>query len=348
MTDRIINHIGKYKIIDTLSGGNMGSVYAVLDTVTKREYVMKLVKKCESKINKESLYNEWTRLKDIKDRSFPYVVDYVENDDYIAIVMEKINGVTLEEYIRNNAPLTIKESLTLITNISKAIGTLHSMSPKIVYRDLKPSNIMLENNSEIRIIDFGAVVSGYDVIKSPFSVGTYGYASIEQLEGKELTTSSDVYSIGAILYYMLTGIDPAKPPYELEDIRKAAVTIPEQVCKIIDKCLACNPKDRYIDANEVVLAINKIKNYRERVRFNIIYFIYYIAFIILTISTCRLFASIYKTDIVNVKELYIHIVLCICMVIISKTLNSIYKSKYFFRKREINIICTEKKYIGLL
>lgn len=219
--------IGKYRILRKLGEGGGGSVYLVEDCTLKKLYAMKIG--C-----KEEMMKEAGQMKLITDRRFPYLVDIIdftqmrtpgqeqgnnktndsmEDTSLTGLVMEYIEGPTLEEYIREHAPLSEQETLSLMKQLAGMLQYLHALRPAVIYRDLKPSNLILQPDGMLRVLDFGASLQGYGAISSVYSYGTYGYCAPEQRKGDPLTPSCDIYACGVIMYYMLTGIDPAKPPY---------------------------------------------------------------------------------------------------------------------------------------
>ena len=157
-----------------------------------------------------------------------------------AIVLQYIDGVTLREYLNDNAPLSPQRAKELINSICEAAGHLHSH--KIIHRDLKPENIMVERqNGAVKIIDLGcADASDYNIIKGP--AGTRHYAAPEQLTpGNEIDARTDIFAIGKI---MLDIIDATEPPLK-------------RLSRIALRCSEADPADRYSSIDEVITAINK-------------------------------------------------------------------------------------------
>lgn len=205
----------KYRIIKELGEGGMGKVYLVEHADLGKKYAMKLCAGEEGCRERLQLKNEAERMKELEDRRIPYLVDYFEEEDVSGLVMEYVTGETLAERISRQCPFGEAETLDILKKLTAVTAYLHSRNPQVIYGDIKPENFMVTQDGDIRLIDFGAALSGYGEIREGQLTGTYGYCPPEQRAGKSISAASDVYALGVLAVYMLTGTDPMKPPYHV-------------------------------------------------------------------------------------------------------------------------------------
>ena len=169
----------RYQIMESLGQGGSGSVYRVWDIHLEKEWALKFLEKAEMTKTSDST-EEWSVLKRISHENFPRIVDAFEEDGRLAIVMDLIRGVTLEEVIQKG-PIEEKQMIQIAKQICEAIHYLHQQTPVLLYLDLKPANVMLEENGCVKLIDMGSVAI---LGKTEVVSGTLGYASPEQVNGK--------------------------------------------------------------------------------------------------------------------------------------------------------------------
>ncbi len=206
-----------YTIVALLGDGGFAQTWLVKD-IFEKKFALKKIKNAESKTQvqkliKEKQILEWRELNTIKHRHIVAVKDLVNVDNYWCILMEYVEGVNLEEYIYENGPLPENKALKYIRQLADAVGYLHR-EKKLLHRDIKPSNLMLNRETdEVKLIDFG---SAKNIIDNNISTILYSnnFAPIEQKQGRKITQASDIYAIGATLYYLITG----KFPIDIEDI----------------------------------------------------------------------------------------------------------------------------------
>ena len=245
----------RYQIIEKLGQGSTGSVYKVRDIHLEKEWALKFLEK-RGKGTKSSKA-EWEILKKIAHKNFPRIVDAFEEDDKCAIVMDCITGVTLEEVIKRG-PIEEKQMIFIARQICEALHYLHFQNPILLYLDLKPANIMLEEGGCVKLVDFGSViVKGEENSVS----GTFGYASPEQIGRNQkegcLTEQSDIYSFGVVLYAMLMGNCKRLPIIGKNSKRGIVVmeknpNISSMAKKIIEKCTRGKIEKRYFSMREVL------------------------------------------------------------------------------------------------
>lgn len=160
---------------------------------------------------------------------------------------EYVKGQMLKSLPLKEKMMDLKVAVHIIRQICNALIYLHDLKPPVIYRDLKPSNIIVNSKGEIKIIDFGAAKE-YELRadEDKESIGTKGYAAPEQYAGAGQSDSrSDIYGVGAVLYFLLTGEDLAKEPHAIFPLAKFRSDIPPGIEKIIKKCTKHLPKDRY-------------------------------------------------------------------------------------------------------
>lgn len=239
----------RYQVMEKLGTGGNGQVYKVWDIHLEKEWAMKILKEKGEDM-------EWKFLKSISHPNFPRIVDAFEEEECRIFIMDYIKGVTLEEIIEKG-PLEEGKILKIAGQICDALLYLHQYTPTLLYLDLKPSNIILEENQNLKLVDLGSVaVKGKGM---PVS-GTYGFASPEQIKlqksGSLLNEQSDVFSFGMVLYAMAVG-NCKKMPVTSEKSRSGIYIKTGQgrksyfLQKIMEKCTRGNPAKRYFGMREV-------------------------------------------------------------------------------------------------
>ena len=265
---------GRYQVTDKLGKGGSGQVYKVWDVVLEKEWAMKELVSYSVRGEKEKNH-EIEILKSLSHPSFPRIVDAFYEEERLFFVMDYISGITLEEYIKKQ-PLTEKEILEIGIHIAEAILYLHQNKTPLLYLDLKPSNIMIENGI-IKIVDFGSVMVKGKKVKIS---GTFGYASPEQIqlskEGSLLGEQSDIYSFGMVLFSMIMGGCNCLPVIELKRkkgirIRKYHTMISAGTEKIIEKATRGNPSFRYTSMRDLIFDMKRSKIILERKKKNLLF-----------------------------------------------------------------------------
>ncbi len=260
--------ISHYKILEKLGEGGMGVVYKAEDTRLKRTVALKF------------LPPEFTRDKDAKERFFieaqaaaglnhsnivtVHEIDEFENQIYITT--EYIEGQNIKEKI-DSGPLKIDDALKVAIQAAEGLQAAHEKG--IVHRDIKSANIMITEKGQVKIMDFGlAKLKGKSKLtKTGTTVGTVSYMSPEQSMGKKVDHRTDIWSLGVVLYEMLTGELPFKGDYEqaiiysiLNEEINLSADLPQEISKICKKALAKNPDERYENVEQILNDLNDIKN----------------------------------------------------------------------------------------
>ena len=248
----------KYRIIEELGEGGMGKVYLVEAVNLKKKFAMKLCYGEEGCRERLQLKNEAERMKELDDRRYPYLVDYFEEEEMSALVMEYVSGVPLSTYIKKHIPFDEIKTLDILKKLTSLISYLHAQNPQVIYGDIKPDNFILTPEGEIRLIDFGTALSGYGEIRGGKLSGTPGYCPPEQLNGKSISAASDVYALGVTAVYMLTGADPLKPPYHAA-CEKDWPDMSAALRKLLMECTDRDPVKRPQDAGIMLRQLEKIR-----------------------------------------------------------------------------------------
>lgn len=256
---------GKYKVLSEIGHGGMSIVYLAINEKANKTWAIKEVKKTVSKnfdIYKQSLVVEIDFLKRLKHPHLPSIVDIIDEDDNILIVMDYIEGKTLEYMLSVSNAQSQENVVSWALQLCEVLDYLHTQPTPIIYRDMKPSNIMLKSDGNVVLIDFGTAREYKTKNTSDtIALGTQGYAAPEQFGGMGQTDArTDIYSLGATLYHLITGHNPSEPPYEMYPITYWRPELSTGLEKIILKCTQKNPKDRYQSAKELK---HDLEHYRD-------------------------------------------------------------------------------------
>jgi len=262
---------GRYQIIEELGHGGMGKVYRALDKKLNEEVALKLIKP-EIASDKDTLTLFQNELKTARKISHPHVgrmYELMEDQGLHFITMEYIAGQDLRGLIKQTGQLTIGKAVAIAKDVCEGLAEAHGLG--VVHRDLKPGNILIDKDGNARIMDFGIArsLSGKGITGAGVMMGTPEYMSPEQVEGKDVDQRSDIYSLGVILYEMLTGKVPFegetplsvahKQKYEIpEDPTAFNAQIPENLSRLILKCLEKDKEKRYRRTEELGAELENI------------------------------------------------------------------------------------------
>ncbi|NOR15113.1 MAG: protein kinase, partial [Candidatus Aminicenantes bacterium] len=262
----------RYEIIEELGRGGMGKVYRVEDQKIKQEIALKLIKPeiASDKKTLERFHNELKTARMISQRNVCRMFDLGESSGTHFITMEYVRGEDLKSMIRMSGQLSIGTATKIAMQICEGLSEAHRLG--VVHRDLKPNNIMIDKEGNARIMDFGIArsLSAKGITGAGVMIGTPEYMSPEQVEGKDVDQHSDIYSLGIILYEMLTGRVPFEgdTPFSIgvkqksetpEPPQKYNPRIPDDLNRLILKCLEKEKEDRPQSAGEVRSEISRIE-----------------------------------------------------------------------------------------
>ncbi len=263
---------GRYEIIEELGKGGMGKVYRVVDKKLNEEVAMKLVKPeiASDKKTLERFSNELKLARKIVHKNVARMFDLNEEKGTHYITMEYVRGEDLKRLIRKIGQLSAAQVIPIVKQICEGLAEAHRLG--VVHRDLKPQNIMVDEEGNARIMDFGIARSlkAKGITGAGVMIGTPEYMSLEQVEGKDIDQRSDIYSLGVILYEMVTGKVPFEgdTPFTIgmkhksempKDPKALNAQIPEDLNRLILKCLEKDKENRYQSTGEIVSELEKIE-----------------------------------------------------------------------------------------
>ena len=236
----------KYEVQKTIAEGGMGVVYLVKDLHLDKPAAVKVSKNAKSESERAYILKEVEVLKKLSHPSLPAVIDFFQEGENICLVMEYIEGITLKEHLARSGRVQLHQAVRWAVELTRTLGYLHSRNPPVIYRDLKPANIMIQADGTIRLGDFGAAFAGaYGQEGEQLLVGTPGYGAPEQWQSAGAGKESDIYALGAVLHEMLTGISPQSRFMERRPVREYDKSIPRELEKVIGVCTRRNPSERY-------------------------------------------------------------------------------------------------------
>ena len=268
----------KYKIIKTIGSGGMSVVYLAEDMVLQCVWAVKVVRKgvtAQEKWKEKQILSEAMLLKRLNHPGFPRIVDLYHEEACTCIVMDYIEGRTLEELLQEKGPGSEKEVISRARQLCDMLSYLHKMEPPVYYGDLKPANVICSESGRLYLIDFGIAATGAEKngdFEAPgqetctrmgqtlrqVRAGTPGFAAPEQLQDGIFSVRTDVYAFGMTLYTLLTGLDPRSKAFRQLNQGKS-LQFPDGIVQcspglqeIIRKCTRNNPAARYRDCRELM------------------------------------------------------------------------------------------------
>lgn len=252
---------GKYKILNVIGKGGMSVVYLAMNERANKQWAIKEVRKDgvqNFEVVKQNLIVETDLLKRLNHPHLPSIIDVIDGDGTFLIVMDYIEGNPLSKAIKNSGAQNQDDVIEWSKQLCDVLGYLHSRKPPIIYRDMKPSNVMLKPDGNVMLIDFGTAREFKSTsVADTTCLGTQGYAAPEQFGGHGQTDArTDIYCLGATMYHLITGHNPAMPPYEMYPIRQWNPMLSSGLEEIILKCTQKNPDDRYQSCAELLYALD--------------------------------------------------------------------------------------------
>lgn len=254
----------RYEIIKTIGEGGMANVYLAKDTILDRDVAIKVLRGDLASDEKfvRRFQREALSASSLSHPNIVEIYDVGEDDGNYYIVMEYVPGKNLKQVLKKRGNLTVSEVIDIMLQITSAMGLAHDSL--IIHRDLKPQNILMMDDGGVKITDFGIAMAlnATQLTQTNSAMGSVHYFPPEQASGKGSTLKSDVYSLGIMMYELLTGYLPFRGDNAVEialkhlkepipSIRSEFPNIPQSVENIIIKATAKNPKNRYNNANEM-------------------------------------------------------------------------------------------------
>jgi len=263
----------RYEIIEEIGKGGMGKVYKAFDKDINENIALKIIRPeiASNALIIARFQNELKMARKVAHRNVCKMYDLGKDGDTKYISMEYVPGEDLKTTIKRMGPLTIGKAISVAKQVCEGLAEAHRLG--VIHRDLKPRNIMVDREGNARIMDFGIAISHEvkEITDSRIILGTPHYMSPEQVSGKPTDLRSDIYSLGIIMFEMVTGQVPfdgdttisialkhrnEQPP----DPGEINYRIPDDLSHLILKCLEKDKEKRYQSANEVLLDLNKIED----------------------------------------------------------------------------------------
>jgi len=274
--------IGKYVIVNKIGKGSTGMVYLSHDPYYRRDVAIKVYNNEEdenvdrARVARKMFYNEAHMVGMLQHPNIMPIYDAGEEDGSYYVVTEHIQGArTLAAYCRPDNLLRVDDVIEIIYKCAKALHYAHGRG--VIHRDIKPSNVMLTIDNDVRIIDFGiAIISDADVSRIEGIAGSPSYMSPEQVQSEDLTSRSDLYSLGAVMYELLTGFRPfradnlskllhqivyATPP----PIHSYRQDLPEELEQVVMTTMQKEPNKRLVTGNAMAAELTRVyKDLRQK------------------------------------------------------------------------------------
>lgn len=293
---------GKYEVLREIGKGGMSVVYLAMDKRLNKQWAIKEFRKDKDDASKQialkALLDEANLMKKLDHPTLPRIVDIIETNQTVYIVMDYIEGESLNKVLDAYGAQPQEAVIEWAKQLSGVLDYLHTQNPPVIYRDMKPANIMLKPDGTVRLIDFG-IAREYKEGKEgdTEAIGTRGYAAPEQFGGRGQTDArTDIYSLGVTLYHLVTGKNPAEPPYELYPIRHWDPTLSSGLEWLIQKCTQLNPGDRYQSCAEVTYVLENLDKfegaYQKKLRSKVnLFIVSVIMTVVFSAASAGLFVS---------------------------------------------------------
>jgi serine/threonine-protein kinase len=267
----MLERIGNCRIVDEVASGGMAVVYRAIQDDLNRTVAIKALKSSISQ--DEQLVTRFEReaqsLAELQHENIIHIYDFYRERGALFIVMEYVSGIDLYDLLERCGRLPFDVAAIIALQVARALDYVHYRN--VIHRDIKPANIMISRAGGVKLMDFGiARDSNYekDLTESGTGIGTPSYMSPEQILGDRLDARSDLFSLGIVLYQMLTGRKPfvedeqrsvmhkiREEPHE--KARKLNPELPRELERIVDKCLQKSPKDRWRSGQALVMALER-------------------------------------------------------------------------------------------
>ena len=288
---------GKYKVLNKIGQGGMSVVYLALNERANKTWAIKEIRRDgvqDFTTVKQGLIAETNILKSLSHKYLPSIVDVIDDGDTFLIVMDYIQGKSLNAILKESMeqegfPISVEDVISWGKQLCEVLYYLHTRPNPIIYRDMKPANVMLKPSGEISLIDFGtARVFKTGNSEDTTCLGTPGYAAPEQYGGNgQSRPQTDIYCLGATLHHLITGRNPASTPFNFPRITQCRPTLLEETPRelrntllglemIIDKCTQYEIADRYQSCAELKYDLEHPEElglpYRKKLRNKIVAF----------------------------------------------------------------------------
>jgi non-specific serine/threonine protein kinase len=259
---------GGYRILKQLDKSSSNTVYLAFNEMNNRQLAIK-------EIGRESLNDRspitWNyfiedirKLANFRHRNLPIFYEVIQEGDFVYIVMEYVEGNKLSTYLQANGALLAENAVSYTKQLCSVLSYLHNQEKPYYCENLIPDNIIVQLDGRVVLLGFGSVYSyNNDYQNYVMRSGIRGYISPERLSKSidvKIDATSDIYSLGTILYYMLTGKNPSEPPYEIKPIRKINPELPQFLERIVDEATSQSQQKRYQSADKMLNALEGTKD----------------------------------------------------------------------------------------
>jgi serine/threonine-protein kinase len=267
---RVGEEIAHFRVLERLGGGGMGVVYKALDVRLGTTVALKFLPHSNADNEARSLFIQEAKAASALDHPNICTIHEIGETETgeLFIAMAYYEGPSLKEKI-GSGPLPVREALAHFADVAEGLRRAHEA--RIVHRDIKPANLMLGERGEVKIVDFGlAKMSGVDLTREPKAMGTIAYMSPEQTHGAGVDRRTDIWSLGVLLYEMLTGRRPFRGDgqgpliYAIRysepiPIRELRSEVPAVVASVVSRCLEKDPANRYQTVSELLAAVRVVE-----------------------------------------------------------------------------------------
>lgn len=252
-----------YRIQKVIGKGGMSTVYLATDEFRNRQVAVKVAEKgnmLDFGSVVQSLNAEVDIMKRLAHPFLPRIYDVIEKPDMMIIIMDYVEGRSINTIIDEYGAMSEDKVIKIGRQLCEVLRYLHQMSPPIIYRDMKPGNIMMRPNGDVMLIDFGTAREFKERnLADTTCLGTVGYAAPEQFGGMGQTDArTDIYGLGVTLYHLITDMNPSNPPYEIKPIREINPSLSKTLEYIIIKATRRDPNERYQSADEMLYDLNNL------------------------------------------------------------------------------------------
>ena len=251
---------GKYRILSVIGRGGMSVVYLAMNEKANKFWAVKEIGKADcakADLNRKEI----EMMKKLRHPSIPSIVDVIEDGEALLIVMDYVEGLSLDAVLQERGALPQEKVLEWAKQLCRAFVYLHSRKPPVIYRDLKPANVIERPDGTVMLIDFGAAREYRpDRLMDTVSLGTRGYAAPEQYEGTgQSDARTDIYCLGVMMFQLLTG----ESPHRLRPLRECCPSVSAGLDAIVCRCTRVRKEERYQSCAELLYAL---EHYQEQDR----------------------------------------------------------------------------------
>ena len=250
-----------YEVKSVIGKGGMSTVYLAEHKRLRMRCAVKEVRKQRGA--RFDFLAESNILKRLQHPMLPRIMDIFEDEQCIYIVEDFVEGITLEELLRQQKRVDEAQGIQWFRDLCGVLNYLHGQRPNpIIYRDMKPSNVMLQPDGSLKLIDFGIAREFKQESNADTTyIGTKGYAAPEQFGKAQTDARTDIYALGVTMYHLLTGKSPYEPPYNFVPARELVPTLSHGIEYILNKCIQSEPEARYQSVAELLDDLNHSYKY---------------------------------------------------------------------------------------